>query len=112
MIKGMFSGVLAVLSLVGMFAVNGAQAEIFSCKDPVTGKTTFSDKACPDHSTGEHVTVGGPGGSNSSQSSTTSSRSDNRSSAGPVSEKYTHQARASEKTRADRAATNLERKVD
>lgn len=34
-----------------------ASAQIFKCTDPTTGRTTFTDSACPDNSAGDFVPV-------------------------------------------------------
>lgn len=87
-------------------------AEIFECKDPATGKKTYSDRACPDHSKGQEVEIDVPvpSGSSRSRAAPASGGTQSRESGGES--RYTHQARASEKQRADSAAAGIERKVD
>ncbi len=47
----------AVLLLPLLSASNLAQARVYMCVDPATGKTSFTDKACETKTTGENVRV-------------------------------------------------------
>ena len=107
---------VATLGALALVASAPLRAEIFRCVDPETGKTTFSDRACPDRSQGDSVQVGGPGGGSgnagaaSSTGSTSQAVPGQGATTGPG--KYIDQARSTEKSRADADSSALERKVD
>jgi hypothetical protein len=107
---------LTAVSLLCVGVVGDVRAEIYRCTDPVTGKATFSDRACPDRSQGESVEVGGPGKGADTITDTYTKRPNASANNNPGSTsgpgKYTHQARSAEKERADAASLDLERKVD
>ena len=48
---------MRVLVLFFFLVANTAHAEVFKCVDKSTGKTTFTDTACPDKGTGTYVPV-------------------------------------------------------
>ena len=47
----------AVPLLVLLFFSTGSAAQVFKCVDKATGKTSFTDKACPDKTPGAHIPV-------------------------------------------------------
>ena len=107
---------VAALGALALVASTPLRAEIFRCVDPETGKSTFSDRACPDRSQGDSVQVGGPGGSSGEAGAANGSGSASKSVAGQGATtgpgKYIGQARSAEKSRADAASSGLERKID
>ena len=107
---------VAALGALALIASTPLRAEIFRCTDPETGKTTFSDRACPDRSRGDSVQVGGPGGSSGEAGPANGSSSARKSVAGQGATtgpgKYIDQARSAEKGRADTASSGIERKID
>ena len=91
---------------------DAANAEIYQCVDPATGKKTFSDRACPDQSRGQELQVNSPapGGSGAAESPPGNGSASKRS--GPEQSNYVRQARAKEKQRADSAARGTQRELD
>lgn len=46
-------------ALLGLLSFSvGSPAEVFKCVDKATGKMAFTDKACPDNTTGDYLPVG------------------------------------------------------
>jgi hypothetical protein len=45
------------LIIVGLLLSPYATAEIYKCVDPVSGRMSFTDKACEEQAPGEHVPV-------------------------------------------------------
>ena len=52
----LFSNVVPLLLLLSFST--GSAAQVFKCVDQATGKTSFTDKACPDSKPGDYVPVG------------------------------------------------------
>jgi hypothetical protein len=69
-------GLLLVLALFGSKSVF---CQVYKCVDPATGKTTFTDTACPDKGTGNYVPTQ-PANSDSAYSSEEKKNPDSRAS--------------------------------